>query len=208
MKTLNTSNGIWFGLKTTVLVFLLALQTVSAQSIYKINGGKDATLTVLGTSNVHDWTMVSTAAESQGTFKFNAKDELIGLSNFNLTVAAKSLKSGKSSMDSRTYKSLKADAFPTISYQLKAVEITMVQANKFKIQSKGNVTIAGKTEPITMMVTAVLNADKSITCTGSTPLKLTDFGIEPPSFMLGAMKVGNDLTIKFNLDYTKATTAK
>ncbi|MFD0940241.1 YceI family protein [Pedobacter boryungensis] len=208
MKTLNTSNGIWLGLKTTLLVFFLALQTSSAQTVYKIDGGKSATLTVLGTSNVHDWTMVSTAAESQGAFKFNAKDELIGLSTFNLTVAAKSLKSGKSSMDSRTYKSLKADEFPTISYQLKSVEITTIQANKFKIQTKGTVAIAGKTEPITMMVTAVVNADKSITCTGSTALKLTDFGIEPPSFMLGAMKVGNDLTVKFNLDYTKATATK
>jgi len=208
MKTLKTSLGIWPELKITLLFFFLALQTTSAQTVYKIDGGKDATLTVLGTSNVHDWTMVSTSAESQGAFKFNAKDELIGLANFNLTVSAKSLKSGKSSMDSRTYKSLKADEFPTISYQLKSVEISIVQANRFKILTKGTITIAGKTEPITMAVTAALNADKSITCTGNTPLKLTDFGIEPPSFMLGAMKVGNDLTVKFNLNYTKATATK
>ena len=31
---------------------------------------------------------------------------------------------------------------------------------------------------------------------------MTDFGIDPPTAMMGAMKVGNDITIKFKLNYT------
>lgn len=208
MKKVQTSQGIWAGLKFTILLLLLATQTLSAQTVYKLNPGKGTVLNVSGTSNVHDWTMTSTLAESQGVFRLNAKGEIINLSNFSFSAAAKSLKSGKSSMDSRTYKTLKADEFPTINYQLKSVDIAMIQPNKYKIQTKGNVSIAGKTQPIAMVVTAVVNADQSITCTGSTPLKLTDFGVEPPSFMLGAMKVGNDLTIKFDISYNKATIAK
>jgi polyisoprenoid-binding protein YceI len=204
MKKVQTSQGIWAGLKLTTLLLLLATQTISAQTVYKLNPGKGTVINVSGTSNVHGWTMTSTLAESQGVFKLNAKDEIINLSNFSFSTAAKSLKSGKSSMDSRTYKTLKADEFRTISYHLKSVDIAMIQPNKYKIQTKGNVTIAGKSQPIAMVVTAVVNADQSITCTGTTPLKLTDFGIEPPSFMLGAMKVGNDLTIKFDLDYNKS----
>lgn len=191
-----------------MLVFFLAAQSLLAQTSYKIEPGKNATLTVSGTSNVHNWTMVSTAAESQGFFKINAKDELIGLSGFSLTVAAKSLKSGKSLMDSRTYKSIKADDFPIISYQLRAVEIVAMQPNKFKIITKGNITIAGKTQPISIVVNAVVNPDQTITCTGKTLLKLTDFEIEPPSFMLGAMKVGNEINISFDLNYTKTISAR
>jgi hypothetical protein len=54
-----------------------------------------------------------------------------------------------------------------------------------------------------MDVTAVVNADNTITCSGSKKIQLTDYGIKPPTFMLGAMKVYNDLTIQFNLIYKK-----
>jgi polyisoprenoid-binding protein YceI len=208
MKHLKNIQKIWTLIFTITLFLLLTNQPIFAQTNYRLTAGKGTELQVAGTSNVHDWTLTSTAAESQGLFKFNAKDEIVALNNLTFSVFAKSLKSGKASMDSRTYKSLKADEFPTISYQLKSVEISMVQPNKFKIQTKGSVTIAGKTQPITMIVNAAVNADRSITCTGTAPLKLTDYGIEPPSFMLGAMKVGNDLTIKFDLNYNKLPLAK
>lgn len=174
-----------------------------AQSIYKLTPNKNTKVTVNGKSNVHDWEMTSKGIESQGAFKFNSKDELIGLSAFNFSVLAKSLKSGKSSMDGRTYKSIKADEFPKISYKLTSAEVTMVQANKYSIQTKGALTIAGKAQSISMKVMAFVNADQSISCNGAEKLMLTDYGIEPPSFMLGAMKVGNDLVIKFDLNYTK-----
>lgn len=180
-----------------------------AQSVYKVSASKNTNkVTVNGQSNVHDWEMNSTDIESQGVFKFNAKDELIGLTSFNFSILAKSLKSGKSSMDARTYKSIKADEFPKITYKLTFAEITMVQANKYSIQTTGILTIAGKTQSISMKVMALVNADQTISCHGTEKLMLTDYGIEPPSFMLGAMKVGNDLVIKFDLSYAKAMNNK
>lgn len=198
----------WSSLKIATLVFLLSPQVMMAQTIYKITPNKNTSITVSGESNVHDWEMTSTSVESQGTFKFNAKDELTNLSSFNFSVLAKSLKSGKSSMDTRTYKSLKADDFSKIIYKLTFAEITMVQANKYAIQTTGLLTIAGKTQTISMKVMALVNADQSISCHGTEQLKLTDYGIEPPSFMLGAMKVGNDLVIKFDLNYAKSIPTK
>ncbi len=183
------------------IVLLLTSPVLLAQSAYHLASGKDNNIKVLGKSNVHDWTMTSTTAESQGTFKFNSKNELTDLTTLKFSVLAKSLKSGKSSMDGRTYKSLKADQFATISYQLSSATVTMVQANKYQILTKGVLTIAGKSQPIEMKVSALVNADRSISCHGSKPLLLTDYGIEPPSFMLGAMKVGNALTVEFVLDY-------
>ena len=111
-------------------------------------------------------------------------------------------------MDSRTYKSIKESEFPKISYQLTFATVTMIQANKYAIQTTGTLTIAGKTQSIAMKVMALVNADRSISCHGTEKLMLTDYGIEPPSFMLGAMKVGNDLTIQFNLSYGKTSLAK
>ena len=208
MKIFFKSQFLWNSIKIAILLVLLSPQVIMAQSIYKLTPNKNAKVIVNGKSNVHDWEMTSTGIESQGVFKFNSKDELIGLSVFNFTVLAKSLKSGKSSMDSRTYKSIKADEFPKISYKLTYAEVTMVQANKYSIQTTGLLTIAGKTQSISMKVMALVNADQSISCHGAEKLMLTDYGIEPPSFMLGAMKVGNDLIIKFDLSYAKPNYTK
>ncbi len=208
MKKLQHKLRIWTSIKIAVLFVILFPLGLMAQSVYKLTPATDVFVKVYGTSNVHDWTMTSTGIESQGVFKFNSKDELVGLSGFSFAVQAKSLKSGKSSMDDRTYKSMLANEFPKIVYQLKTAVVNPLAPNKFQLQTTGNLTIAGATQLIAMNVIATINADQSITCTGSEKLKLTDYKIQPPSFMLGAMKVGNDLTIKFDLNYNKPANTK
>lgn len=200
MKTNQHVQLSWNLLKLSVLLLMLSPLTTIAQTTYVLDG-TSVNLKVSGTSNVHDWTMTSTGVESVGAFKIS-NGELIGLSNFSFSVLAKSLKSGKSSMDTRTYKSIKADKFYKISYQLKAATVTK-KGEKYNIATVGNLTIAGVTQSISMLVVATINSNKSITCRGTEKLKLTDYQIDPPSFMLGAMKVGNDLVIQFDLTYSK-----
>ncbi len=203
MKKVQRGPSIWPIIKTTILLIILSPLGIMAQALYKLTPAKNVLVTVNGTSNVHDWTMTSTGIESQGVFKLNSKNELTGLSAFSFTVLAKSLKSGKSSMDNRTYKSILADEFPKIVFVLKSAVVNPLSANRFQILATGNLSIAGATQPVTLTVTALVNADQSITCTGTEKLKLTDYKIDPPSFMLGAMKVGNELGIKFDLNYNK-----
>jgi polyisoprenoid-binding protein YceI len=181
-------------------IILLAPQGLRAQANYKLLPGKDVTVKVLGSSNIHDWTMSATGIESQGDFKFEG-DELRTLHSFSFTVEAKSLKSEHESMDSRTYKTINADQFPRITYKLTSAIITPVQKNKYTIKATGDLTISGATQTVVLNVTAVVNPDKTISCTGTQKIKLTDYKIKPPTFMLGAMKVYDDLTIQFNLLY-------
>jgi len=181
-------------------IFFVMPQTLKAQANYKVSQGKDVNIKVLGSSNVHDWTMTATGIESQGQFKFSG-GQLEGLSSFNLVVEAKNLKSESSSMDGRCYKTIKADKYPRIIFKLGSAVVTTVQKNKYTIKASGELTISGSTQPVVLIVTAVVNSDNTITCTGSQKLKLTDFKIDPPTFLLGAMKVHNDLTIQFNLIY-------
>lgn len=193
------------------LVFLLLtfspIVTV-AQTAYQLAQTGGNSIKVTGTSNVHDWWITSKQFESTGTFNFNSLGEMTEVTALKFTLATKSLKSGKSGMDERTYKSLNEKEFPKISYRLTFATVTMVQANRYSIQASGILTIAGKTQTLSMKVMALVNADGSISCHGSENLMLTDYGIEPPSFMLGAMKVGNNLVIHFEFDYAKVSSAK
>lgn len=187
-------------LVVAAIVFLAIPLGLQAQANYKVLPGKDATIKVLGSSNIHDWTMTATGIESQGDFKFEG-EQLRALSGFSFSVAAKSLKSEHSSMDGRTYTTIKADQFPKIVYKLNSAVVTPIQKNKYNIKATGELTISGATQAITLDVTAVVGPDNTITCTGSQKIKLTDYKIDPPTFMFGAMKVYNDLTIQFNLQY-------
>eukprot|EP01012_Entosiphon_sulcatum_P040014 TRINITY_DN53641_c0_g1_i1.p2 TRINITY_DN53641_c0_g1~~TRINITY_DN53641_c0_g1_i1.p2 ORF type:complete len:211 (+),score=15.46 TRINITY_DN53641_c0_g1_i1:82-633(+) len=179
-----------------------------AQTAYQLAQTGGSSIKVTGTSNVHDWSITSKQFESKGTFNFNSLGEMTDVTALKFTLATKSLKSGKSGMDERTYKSLNEKEFPKISYRLTFATVTMVQANRYSILASGILTIAGKTQSLSMKVIALVNADGSISCHGSENLMLTDYGIEPPSFMLGAMKVGNNLIIHFELDYVKVSSAK
>ncbi|OCX53874.1 hypothetical protein BEL04_06200 [Mucilaginibacter sp. PPCGB 2223] len=201
MKNLNKWR-IVSGSILAAIILTATIQVSKAQNIYKAVNGKDCFIKVLGSSNIHDWTMISATSDSQGDFKFDG-DQLKSISTFTLSLDAKSLKSEHASMDERTYKSIKAEQFPKIVFKLGSATITPSSKNKFAIKAKGDLTIAGVTQTINMDVTALVNADNTITCSGSQKLQLRDYKIDPPSFMLGAMKVANDLTIQFNINYKK-----
>jgi polyisoprenoid-binding protein YceI len=182
-----------------VSIFLAVPRLVKAQSIYKLVAAPGVTIKVLGSSNVHDWTMASSVMESQGDFNLAGHR----LQSLGFSLAFTSLKSDHTSMDDRTYKAVNASKYPDIIYKLTSAEVTPGDKGSYLIKTKGTLTIAGVTQPVTMDVTAVANADNTITCSGSKKIQLTDYGIKPPTFMLGAMKVYNDLTIQFNLIYKK-----
>jgi len=180
-----------------VSIFLAMPRLVQGQASYKLVAAQGVSIKVLGSSNIHDWTMASSAMESQGDF--NLADHR--LQNLVFRMAFTSLKSESSSMDDRTYKAVNASKYPYISYKLTSAEVVPGNKNSYLIKTVGDLTIAGVTQHISVDVTAVVNADNSITCSGSKKIQLTDYGIKPPTFLLGAMKVANDLTIQFNLAY-------
>lgn len=102
-------------------------------------------------------------------------------------------------MDSRAYTALKEKAYNAIVFVLTSATIVPGQKNEFQVKGKGNLSIAGVTRPVTLEVTGLVNADGTITCKGVEKLKMTDYQIKPPVFMLGALKTGDELTIDFTL---------
>jgi len=191
----------------TALITAVSVTGLRAQDLYKLSGSKENSIKVLGTSNVHDWTMEAQNPTAEALFSTLASDEDIpkSLNSLSFSVGAKSLKSDRTSMDNRTYKTIKADTYPKITFKLVSSVITPVRKNVFLIKATGTLTIAGTSKTILMQVNGSMNGDNSITCSGQQKIKLTDFNIQPPSFMMGAMKVGDDLTIQYGLTFKKAT---
>ena len=171
------------------------LTIVSAQTAFKTTS---AEVSVNGKSNIHDWDMKTEAGNANALMTMT-NGELTGIKSLDFIMLVKSMKSGQSIMDTRAQKALKADAHPNITYKLTTATVTSTAKGKYTIKTEGNLTISGVTKPVSMTVNGVSNSDGSIQITGKRKMKMSEFKIPPPSYMLGAMKVYDDLEITFNL---------
>jgi hypothetical protein len=182
-----------------VLIFLFLPFAISASSAQvKYHTMDYVNLLVSGTSMLHDWDMKSAKGTCICIFSFNNKGEMTGLSSLKFTTPAESLKSGHTGMDNNAYKALNTGAYPTISFMLVNAIV-----NKDSILCNGNLTIAGVTNVETFSASYRINKDKSITISGAKKLVMSDFKIEPPSFMMGTIKTGNEINFKFDLTLSR-----
>lgn len=160
-------------------------------------------LAVTGTSTLHDWEIKSTKGQAEVAFVL-VSDKLTGISGLNFSIPAESLKSGNSLMDNNTYKALKTGEHKNISYLLTTGNIASIDGNTFQIKTTGRLTIAGTTKETDIVATAKYNAaDKSFTVTGSKKIKMSQWGVKPPTVMMGTIKTGDDINITFNARIVK-----
>lgn len=172
-----------------------AMATVSAQTFVV----KSYDMKISGTSNMHDWKMKAKDASINAVWNLQA-GKIADLSGLEFSMPVKGLKSESDLMDSRTYSTLKADKHQKINFKLVSADVTQ-QGGQYLIKATGNLTIAGVTKSVVLMANGVMNNDKLITVTGSKKIKMSEWQIKPPSFMFGAMKVGDEVTIDFNLKF-------
>jgi len=188
-----------------IFCLLISLQYVSAQPVYKILATKDIDMKLSGTSTLHNWVMNTQifTGEAQFIFSVANTDQLKSIKSLSFHLIVTDLKSGEKGLDKNAYKALKTDQYKGILYKLTSATVMPEQDGKYQIKTQGALTIAGVTNNVAMDVYAVINKDGSITCTGSNKLKMTDYQVKPPKFMLGAMKTGDDITLNYTLIYKK-----
>jgi hypothetical protein len=173
--------------------------TLKAQINYTI---KDKPiLTISGTSTLHDWDMQSSTATCNATFVLNAALQITGVNTINFSMPVADLKSKHTAMDNNAYKALGKDKNPNITFVLTPGTATFVNigAGNYTLKCRGKLTIAGTAVDTDLTANCKVNADKTITVTGSKNISMKDYSVKPPSFMMGAVKTGNDIVLKFNL---------
>jgi hypothetical protein len=179
------------------LFLAFASSITHAQTRYQSVGG--VKLVIEGTSNVHDWDMKSDKGVCSSLFDITSAGTLNGVSYINFTVPAESLKSEHSGMDKNTYKALNTAKYNSISFTASSVSLKPNGATGYILTAKGRLTISGVSKEVILTANGTMNADKSISYTGSYKLKMTDYNVEPPSIMMGAIKTGEFVTVKFDL---------
>ena len=100
-------------------------------------------------------------------------------------------------MDKKTKGALKEKDNPEITFTLS--DVSEISADS--VTANGDLTIAGTTKTVQMKVAYQVNEDGSVTFSGSQPINMTDYKVDPPSAMLGSIKTGEDVKVNFEAKF-------
>ena len=182
-----------------VLLTFFISTLVIAQEKYKSN---DVKVVVNGASNIHDWKMQGSKGTTNATFLIQNK-VIKALGFLYFSFPAENLKSEHKLMDKNCYKALKTDQHSSINFLGTSSTIKQVNATTFTIVTKGKLQISEVTKEVELTSTCTINPDNTITCKGSTKVKMTDYNVEPPSVMMGSIVTGDEVTIDYTLTLSK-----
>ena len=196
-------------------ISLVACLGASAQTHYATQPA-GTSVKIAGTSSLHDWEMEG--KEIGGFIELGAGvaldktqaapaglqgDKIAAKAHVLIPVGSLHSKADHlpDTMDNLMKKNMKEDEFHLIDYKL--AELTFkgphTAGTPFDFEAKGDLTIAGKTKTVTFPI-SIEPVEGKIHVKGTAPVKMTDYGVEPPApnFGLGMMKVGDDVKIIFD----------
>ena len=159
-----------------------------------------ARVSISGTSNIHPFTASTTDVRMSRLALAPADSERLqsaarpgGVEAFEITIRAASLTSPKDGLDKNMHKALKTGDHPDITFKLTRLD---AGAAPNTVKAVGLLKIAGVEKEVTLPLKDAVNAS-TITVIGEYALLMTDYGIKPPTAMLGMAKADNKITITF-----------
>jgi|KBSSwiStaDraftv2_1062776.scaffolds.fasta_scaffold189977_3 hypothetical protein len=175
----------------------------------KVTLGPKSTLWLEGTSTMHDYestageirvTMVRDAAKAApaNVGDLEALIRSSGITRVDVEIPVQKMKSKKDGLDKNMYKSLKATENPVIRCQLTKYTVSPANGDTLDLRAEGTLEIAGSKRPVTLAARAWRSAS-GLWIAGSQPLKMTEFGIKPPTMMMGTLKVSDKVTVHYRL---------
>ncbi len=183
----------------TVGLLFIQVNTLRAQS-FKVKNYK---MTVQGTSSLHDWESAVEKAECNGSYVMGT-NSLTDVRDVVVKIPVTSIKSTKGKiMDNKTYDAFNHEKYPTIVFTLSTQKINEKNST---IDLTGSLAMAGATKPVDLTVNYKILPNGDLQIIGSKKISMTDFGMEPPTAMMGTIKVGNDVSVYFEITLTNNNT--
>lgn len=203
-------------LKRLVISFLgiAVVFTIRAASTIQLLARPGSKVVIEGTSSIHDWTVtgniIGGSIEIEDAFitdlSLKSVESLQSKEKnpkVTVTIPARSLKSGKQKMDEIMLEAMKAKEFPFIKFTLTSMIVkgdVPTTGTPVKFDVTGELEVSGVKKTIDMVVTLDRLPNNQFKFSGEKKLKMTDFGITPPSPDipgLARITTGDDITVKF-----------
>jgi polyisoprenoid-binding protein YceI len=113
-------------------------------------------------------------------------------------VSSAKLDCSNGTMNDHMRKALKATANPVIGFRVASYDLAKGAVGA-TVTMAGELALGGVTRPIIVVATAIEEANGQLRIAGTHEVKMTEFGLKPPSLMMGTMKVADKVTVGFDL---------
>ncbi len=156
-----------------------------------------------GSSSVKDFTCkAKTLTASVVTSSADAAVAVVAgeksVTSVELTVPVSSLDCDNGTMNNHMRNALDAKAHPTIMFALSSYDLVK-GGESVAVTLTGSLTIHGKSLPVTLQAQATGGAEGALHLTGVYELNMKEYGVKPPSLMLGTMNVREKVKVRFDL---------
>ena len=158
----------------------------------------ESRLWIDGTSSVGSYQCISDRVVGLGQLEENNR----GFVRVNVAVPVRSFNCGPRQMNADFTDALKADAHPAISFSLLHADWpsgAFSDGAWVSISATGELELAGEARRIAITVQGQRLANGQVRVRGSHRLRMTDFGIEPPSRLLGLVRSHDEIVVRFDL---------
>ena len=163
---------------------------------------KTFSLKVQGTSTLHEWESNVEQLDCKGSFTVS-NNSLTEIRNVVINIPVTSIKSPKGKlMDNKTYDAFHFEKNPRITFLMTGCKI---EEGKGQLSATGSLSMAGVTRPIDLILNYKVLPGAELRITGSKKLSMSDFKMEPPTAMMGTIKVGDEVVVILDLTLTHGT---
>jgi len=184
--------------KRLVIGALLAVPALAAAALAPLSLQPGSRVWVDGTSTARAWHCESTHAVGTAAATTTELAQLASVAGAQVTVPVGTLDCRNNTMNGHMRNALKADQAPEIRFRASSVQVTPTSADAGTAEMQGTLSIAGADRPVAISGT-VARENGQIRVRGSKRITMTDWGVHPPSLMLGAMKVNPVATVGFDV---------
>ena len=115
-----------------------------------------------------------------------------------VSVAVDELECGNPVLNAQVRRALREDVSPRITYRITAYEVTASGDGEGTVRLDGVLRIAGTEKPVGIDATAQVELGR-LRVRGSRQFNMTEFGVQPPAPLMGAMRVNDPVAVRFDL---------
>jgi polyisoprenoid-binding protein YceI len=159
-------------------------------------------LWISGTSTVRSFECSATAFEANVESTPDATAAVLAgekaVTAVEIRVPTERLDCRNGTMNEHMAKALKAKANPTIVFKLASYDLAK-QSDAVRVTLNGTLAMGGVEKPISVTVNATEGPEGALHVVGTHELRMKEWGLKPPSLMLGTMKVDELIKVGFDL---------
>lgn len=189
-------------LSLLLLLLLVGTTTAAAQTQYQYVVDPASRFWIEGSATTGGFTCEADDVDGYGRVVApQPASEATQEAQIELSVPVQTFDCGNRRMNDDLRAALQSKQHPVIQYTLDEVQ-TIAEPTAdapYRLLATGKLTIAGTERSVTVTLNGKALADGRMEATGEVPLQMSDFGITPPTALLGLVRVRDDIQVRFQL---------